>query len=163
MKRASFSVTILLLISLSGSHSCGSKMTYPSKFLLGFSLAKTVEGMNLKELGIEYASGSVTTSMGQPIYHRQEKDSVFTIKDSKIDTFDEGRFLSQLRENLSQQINDAGLKIMGGGSGSGGTFDIEYQSAQFKGALDLIGIRTAKDKFRVWCVVREFDYGPPKA
>ena len=163
MKRASFSFTILLLVSLTGSLSCGSKMQYPSKFLTTFSLAKTIEGMNLHELGLMYADTASTTSIGPPIYHRQEKDSLFTIENSRIDTFDEARFLSELREKLSQQIGDAGLKVMGGGTSGGGTFDIEYQSAQFRGAIDLIGIRTAKDKYRVWCVVREFDYGPPQA
>ena len=163
MKRASFTVTILLLISLTGSLSCSRQMQYPSKFLMTFSLPKTIEGLNLHELGLMDSDGTSTTSIGPPVYHRRETDSFFTIDSSRIDTFDDARFLSQLRDKLEQQIRDAGLKVMGGGNSSGGTFDIEYQSAQFKGALDLIGVRTAKDKYRVWCVVREFDYGPPRA
>lgn len=163
MKQASFSFTILLLILLTGSLSCASKMQYPSEFLLTFSLDKTVEGMDLHELGLNHSDTASTTSIGPPIYHRQEKDSLFTIDNAKLDTFDDARFLSQLREKLSQQIVNAGLKVRGGGNSSLGTFDIEYESAQFRGAIDLIGIRTARDKYRVWCVVREFDLGPPRA
>jgi len=163
MKKLSYFFTILLLISLTGSLSCNRKVQYPSKFLLNFSLDKTVAAMDLHELGLMYADVSSTMSIGPPIYHRQEKDSYFTIDNSRIDTFDDARFLSQLREKLSRQIEAAGLKVTGGGTSSAGTFDIEYQSAQFKGNLDLIGIRTARDKYRVWCVVRELDFGTPRA
>lgn len=162
MKRISLSLTILLLISLTGSLSCHGKMEAPSQFLQSFSLAKTIERMNVQELRFMNFDVGQTQSVGPPTSLRRESDSLFTIVESKIENFDDSAILSQLRDNVSQEISNAGLKVTGDGSTAGGigrSFNIEYESSEFKGAIDVIGVRTAKDQYRLWCLVREIDFG----
>lgn len=163
MKRASVSVTILLLISLSGSLSCGSKMETPSHFLRSFSLARIVNQMNLQDIGLMSADVSGTAALGPPTSQRRENDILLTIAGSKIEQFDEEQFLIKLSNQIVNELGQASLKVTSGGGGSGGvghTLNLEYEGAEFKGGIDIIGIRAAKDRYRLWCVVREFDYGP---
>ena len=158
MKKLTLSFTILLIISLICSVSCRSKMESPSPFLKSFSLAGTVKRMNVAEVDILSGGSSGATSAGAPTSRRSEYDDLFNIVESKIENFDESDFLSKLNLQLGNEISNAGLKITGGGSGSD-SFHIEYESSQFKGGIDVIGIRAEKDKYRVWCVVRELAFG----
>ena len=158
MKTLTLSFTILLSISLICSVSCRSQMKSPSPFLESFSLAETVKRMNVAEVGILSGGSSGGTSAGAPTSRRKEYDDLFNIVESKIENFDESDFLSKLNLQLGNEISNAGLKITGSGTG-GDSFHIDYEGSQFKGGIDVIGIRTEKDKYRVWCVVRELAYG----
>ena len=161
MKKLTLSFTILLIISLICSVSCRSQMESPSPFLKSFSLAETVKRMNVAEVGILSEGSLATASAGAPTSRRNEYDDLFTIVESKIENFDERYFLLKLNQQLGNEISNAGLKITGGGTG-GDSFHIEYESSQFKGGIDVIGIRAEKDKYRVWCVVRELAFGEQK-
>ena len=161
MNKLSLSFTILLIISLICSVSCRSQMESPSSFLKSFSLAETVKRMNVAEVGILSGGLSGTTSAGTPTSRRNEYDDLFNIVESKIENFDESDFLAKLNQQLGNEISNAGLKITGSGSGAD-SFHIEYGSSQFKGGIDVIGIRAEKDKYRVWCVVRELAFGEKK-
>jgi hypothetical protein len=158
MKKDSFSFTILLIISLTCSVSCHSNMESPSPFLRNFSLVETVRRMNFADFGTMSAGLSGGSSAGAPTSRRNESDYLFTIVESKIENFDERDFLLKLKQQVSNEVSNAGLRVTGGG-GSGDTFHIEYESTQFKGGIDIIGIRAEKDKYRVWCVVRELASG----
>jgi hypothetical protein len=114
--------------------------------------------MNLAEVDIMSVGMTRGTSAGVPASQRQENDDLFTIVESKTDNFDAQHFLLKLQQQLIQEVSNSGLKTSGGGGG-GDTFHIEYESAEFKGGIDVIGIRAEKDKYRVWCVVRELDFG----
>ena len=133
-------------------------MESPSPFLKSFSLAGTVKRMNITEVGILSGGSSGGTSASAPTSWRKEYDDLFTIVESKIENFDESDFLAKLNLQLGNEISNAGLKITGRGTG-GDSFHIEYESSQFKGGVDVIGIRAEKDKYRVWCVVRELAFG----
>jgi len=133
-------------------------MDSPSPFLKSFSLAETVKRMNVAEVGDISGGSSGGVSANAPTSRRNEYDDLFTIVESKIENFDERDFLSKLNQQLGNEISNAGLKITGSGTG-GDSFYIDYESSQFKGGIDVIGIRAAKDKYRVWCVVRELAFG----
>ena len=158
MKKLTLTFTILLIISLICSVSCRSRMESPSPFLKSFSLAETVKRMNVAEVGILSADSSATASAGAPTSRRKEYDDLFTIVESKIENFDERYFLLKLNQQLGNEISNSGLRITGSGTG-GDSFHIDYESSQFKGVIDVIGIRAEKDKYRVWCVVRELAFG----
>lgn len=163
MKSQSFSFTILLIISLISSVSCDSKVNSPSPFLRNFSLVETVRRMNLAEVGIVSPGPSERSSTAGPTSQRQENDALFTIVESKTENFDEERFLLKLHQQLTEEVSNSGLRITSAGGGAY-TFHIEYspefkgKSVQFRGSVDVIGIRAEKDKYRVWCLVREFDF-----
>lgn len=159
MKKLTLSFTILLIISLICSVSCRSRMESPSRFLKSFSLVETVKRMNVAEVGLLSAGSSGgAASAGAPTSRRKEYDELFNIVESKIENFDESDFLAKLNQQLGNEISNAGLNITGRGSG-GDSFHIDYESSQFKGGIDVIGIRAEKDQYRVWCVVRELAFG----
>lgn len=110
--------------------------------------------MKVQGIGRPSGSTSSTASAGDPSPYRHEFELVIIIPESMVDRFDEGAFLAKLKEQIKQEATDSDVKVDGGGSG-GDSFHIDYHSGKHNGGIEVIGVRTAKDKYRVWCIIRE--------
>ncbi len=142
-------VTILILCSISCS-----KINSPSNFLTSFSLGETIKRMNVQ--GIDASSGSMssTASAGNPSSHRRDFDMRVFIEESIADGFDEAGFLANLQEKITQEANASDVKVSGGGSGDN-SFHINYHSGKHNGGIEVIGARAERNRYRVWCIIRE--------
>jgi hypothetical protein len=110
--------------------------------------------MNVQEIEPSSGEASSTMSSGDSIPHRHAFTEELIIKGSMPDKFDERGFLTKLQEKITQNAVDSKLKVYGGGS-SGDGFHMNYYNADREGGIDVIGVRTEKNKYKVWCIVRE--------
>src|SRR5205085_8711166 len=147
--RGRIAVTLLIPCFLSCS-----KMNPPSRFLNNFSLGETIKQMNLQ--GIELPSGETTktASAGDPSPYRNVFHLSMIIPDSMAGKFDERDFLAKLEEKIRREVVDTGSKISGGG-GSEGNFHIEYENGKQKGGIEVIGVRSERTGYELWCIIRE--------
>jgi hypothetical protein len=135
---------ILCSVSCTKTHS-------RSQFLNNFSLGETIKRINVEATDVSSLS---TATGGNPSSHRREFDVEITIKGAKTESFDEQGFLGKLKELIVQEAGDSGSTVSGVGGG-GDTFHVDYQNEKHRGGIDVIGVRTEKNKYRVWCVIRE--------
>jgi hypothetical protein len=131
-----------------------SKINSPSQFVNSFSLGETIKRMNVEEIDVSSASYTQTASAGNPSSHRRDFDVTMAIKEPKTESFDEQGFLAKLKARIVQEAKDSGVRVSGEGQG-GDTFHVEYQNKNYHGGIEVIGVRTEKNKYRVWCVIRE--------
>ena len=52
------------------------------------------------------------------------------------------------------EARESGVTVSGNGD-AGDNFYVDYQNEKHQGGIEVIGIRTEKNKYRVWCVIRE--------
>lgn len=153
MKNHLFRWIVWFNLLITCSISC-SKIHPPSNFLNGFSPAETIKRMNVEGIDLSSAAGSSEASAGDPSPHRREFNLEMTIKESMADSFDERAFLTKLQEKITQEAKDSGVNVAGGGN-SNDSFDIHYHNGKDDGGIDVIGVRTEKNKYKVWCIIRE--------
>ena len=153
MRNHLFRLIIFMSILILCSISC-SKIHSPSRFLNSFSLSETIKRMNLQEINLSSDSMSSTASAGDPSPYRQAFNLEIIIKEEKADGFDERGFLAKLEEKIKQEALDSGVKVYGGGHG-GDSFHINYHNGKHDGGIEVIGVRTEKNKYRMWCIIRE--------
>lgn len=158
MKNHLFRLIIFVTVLTPCSISC-SKINSPSNFLNSFSLGETIKRLNVQ--GIDLSTGSVSSSAsaGDPSPYRHEFDQEIIIQQPMVDRFDEIAFLAKLQEEITQEAADSGVKVNGGGTltsdQGGNSFHINYHSGKHYGGIEVIGVRTEKNKYRVWCIIRE--------
>jgi hypothetical protein len=126
----------------------------PSQFLNRFSLGETIKRMNLEEIDVSSVSALSTAAARNPSSHRRDFDVTIVIKEPKTESFDERHFLLKLKERIVQEARDSGVTVYGMGEG-GDTFHVDYQNKKHQGGIEVIGVRMEKDKYRVWCIIRE--------
>jgi len=153
MKNHSLRLITFVCMFILCSVSCA-KIHSPSQFLNSFSLGETIERMNVEEIDVSSASHFQTATAGNPSPHRRDFDVAIAIKEQKTESFDERGFLVKLKERIVQEARDSGVRIYGGGEG-GDTFYVNYENGKHQGGIEVIGVRTEKNKYRVWCVIRE--------
>jgi hypothetical protein len=153
MKNYLFRWTACITLLIPCSISC-SKIHPPSNFLNSFSLGETIKRMNVEGIDLSSAAMSSSASAGDPSPHRRDFNLQMTIKDSMADSFDERAFLAKLQEKITQEAQDSGVQVAGGGS-SNDSFDINYHNGKHEGGIDVIGVRTEKNQYKVWCIIRE--------
>lgn len=153
MKNHSVKWIVYITLLIPCSMSC-SKIHQPSNFLNGFSLGETIKRMNVEGIDLSSAAGSSEASAGDPSPHRREFKLDMTIKESMADSFDERAFLTKLQKNITQEVENSGANVAGGGT-TDDSFDIHYHNGKDDGGIDVIGVRTEKNKYKVWCIIRE--------
>jgi hypothetical protein len=147
-----FSILMMTVIALTG---CSDPMHPSGRFFSAFSLGETIKRMNVPELEPSGGSGSgASTTAGDPTPHRKEFDQEFRIKDTPGSRFDEHSFLVKLQTAIKQEAQSANVHLTDGGS-AGERFHIGYQDGGNQGAVEVIGARVEKDRYKIWCVVRE--------
>jgi hypothetical protein len=146
---------VVLGVVLTGCLTSCSKIHPSSNFMGRFSLDEAIKEIHTPYLKPSSGSGVSGASAGEPSPHRREFNKVFDIEESKPGIFDERAFLDKLREKIYQKARDAGVKVNSSGI-SGDSFNFDYHDEGHYGGVDVIGVRTAKDKYKVWCVIREF-------
>jgi len=110
--------------------------------------------MNVEEIDVSSVSYSQTATAGNPSSHRRDFDIEIAIKEQKTESFNEKAFLVKLKERIVQEANNSGVTISGNGEGND-TFHIDYQNKKHQGGIEVIGVRTEKNKYRLWCIIRE--------
>ena len=153
MKNHSLSLITFVCMSILCFVSC-SKINSPSQFVNSFSLGETIKRMNVEEIDVSSVSDTQTASAGNPSSHRRDFDVTMAIKEQKTESFDERGFLAKLEARIVQEAQDSGVRVSGGGKGDD-TFHINYQNKEHQGGIEVVGVRTEKNKYRVWCVIRE--------
>ncbi|HYP28826.1 MAG TPA: hypothetical protein VE262_19090 [Blastocatellia bacterium] len=151
MKIYSFRLIIFVTVSIPCYVAC-SRINSPSNFLSSFSLIETIKRMNVQ--GTEVTPGSTTASVGDLSPFRHDFDLEVIIEESMADRFDEDGFLSRLKEEITREVNNSCVKVNGSGSGNN-NFNIDYHTGKHHGWVEVIGARTEKNKYRVWCIIRE--------
>lgn len=138
-----------------------SRIISPSNFLERFSFDDTIKELNGSGLRLSISgSGTTQASAGDPSPHRREVISEYEINETVGESFDERTFLDRLSEAIQQQARNSGAKINGSGKIGGETFYINYKNGSHVGGVDVIGIRTGKNKYKMWCVIRELASEP---
>ena len=153
MKNHSLNLMAFTCIFVLSSLSCA-QIHSPSQFLNGFSLGETIERMNVEEIDVSSVSYSQTATAGNPSSHRRDFDVAITIKEEKTESFDERDFLTRLKGRIVQEAHDSGITVSGNGEGNN-TFHVDYKNKKHHGGIEVIGVRTDKNNYRVWCVIRE--------
>lgn len=153
MKNYAFRSIVAITLLIPCSISC-SKIHPPSNFLNSFSPGETIKRMNVEGIDFSSSTGSSSASAGDPSPHRREFALAMKIKESIAESFDEKAFLTQLQEKITKEAEDAGIDIAGGGN-SNDSFYIHYHNGKDDGGIDVIGVRTEKNRYRVWCIIRE--------
>lgn len=153
MKNHSLRLITFVCMFILCSVSCA-RIDSPSKFLNSFSLGETIKRMNVEEIDVSSVSYSQTATAGSPSSHRRDFDVAIAIKEQKTEGFDERGFLAKLKERIVQEAHDSGVTIYGNGEGND-TFHVDYKNKKHRGGIEVIGVRTEKNKYRVWCVIRE--------
>lgn len=131
-----------------------SRINPPSNFLNTFSPGETIKRMNQQGITPSSSSMSSTASAGEPSPHRHDFHLKMIIKESMAGSFDERDFLAKLNEKITQEVVDSGAKVLGGGNGND-CFHIDYGQGKQNGGIEVIGVRTEKNKYEVWCIIRE--------
>ena len=111
-------------------------------------------GPAAKEIDVSSVSYSQTATAGNPSSHRRDFDVAITIKEEKTESFDERDFLTRLKGRIVQEAHDSGITVSGNGEGNN-TFHVDYQNKKHHGGIEVIGVRTDKTNYRLWCVIRE--------
>jgi hypothetical protein len=159
MKRSSL-IRTAAVIALA-SCSAPQPMHPAGRFFNAFALDETIKGLNLPELEFAGGTNSFTSSAGEPTPHRKSAAMEFRIKDRPGSQFDAKSFLQKLKKAIELEAQNSEVHVSGGGSIGGESFHINYQDGENQGAVDVIGVRLANDRYKIWWIVRELSV--PKA
>ena len=117
----------------------------PSKFFTEFSLKDLVEN-NTSPSGSLFAShsggggGSVASGgNSERTTHNKSAHLFYQVKSEDVDKFDEKQFISSLRKDVEDRINQSGLIITKTDSPSSSNFHLEYEFEKMKGQIDISG------------------------
>lgn len=117
----------------------------PSNFLTEFSLKEMVKKNNSTTglLCAKRSTGGVgfDSSGGnseQTVHNKHETFGCW-VKDVDSDKFDEEEFISSLKKDVEDSINQSGLKITETNSPNSSSFRFEYESEKMKGQIEISG------------------------
>lgn len=125
-----------------------------SNFFRGFSLTQTVEKMKVPELQFRSGGNSSGASPGETTNHRQDFNLVYKIEERNETRFDETKFISQLKDAIEKEMNAAGVRENGSGTGNE-SLDFDYSKENHEGWIEVIGARVEGNEYKLWCVIRE--------
>ena len=145
-------LVFIILISLFVG-ACGAPPPPPkSRFLSSFSAKDAIQksyhagqSVAVRTDGVETATFGGT----RHIYHRND------LADVNIDQSDESGFLERLKSEIERELQETGGKITDGGSGDG-HYSFGYSDGKIVGWLDLWGVRTSADSYRVTITISEY-------
>ena len=116
----------------------------PSNFLTEFSLKELVKN-NTSPSGLLCArhtgshGGGLSGGDSEQITHITHESLHCPIKSVDSDKFDEEEFISSLRKDVKDSINQSGLKITETNSPNSSSFHVEYETEGMKGQIDISG------------------------
>ena len=98
----------------------------------------------------------MSTSIGEVTERRRDFNLEYLLDEQNNERFNEATFLANLKVQVAQKINDAGLRTNGSGS-SNDSFNFTYSKDDNKGSVDVIGAKVEGNKYKLWCVIHESD------
>jgi hypothetical protein len=93
--------------------------------------------------------GTSTVWENRPTSHHND------VADVRIEQGDESAFLERVRIEIERQLKDTGYKIGDEGSGND-HYSLSYSDGTTRGWLDLWGVRTSADGYRVIITISEY-------
>ena len=95
MKTHFRSLIVLGCMAICCSMSC-SKIQPSTQFLSRFSLGETIKHLNVEDIDVSSVSAGGTLAAGNPSSHRRDFDVALTIKEPKVESFDEAKVFSKV-------------------------------------------------------------------
>ena len=119
-----------------------------------FNLGATVEQMNVAQLQPKTGGNSVSNGIGKTTERRRSFELQYLIDEQNSKPFNEALFLKELQTQIAEQISDAGVRANLAVS-SGDSFNINYSTKENRGSFEVIGARVERNRYKLWCIVRE--------
>ena len=123
-------------------------------FYRNFNLGEIVEKINAPQLQSSGGGGGSTTSSGETTEQRRHFSITYHLKEQDSERFDEKKFLNELKFEIENKMNEAGIRVNSKGSGDS-IFYFTYSKDQNEGWLEVVGARLEGNKYKLWCVMRE--------
>lgn len=116
-----------------------------SNFLTYFSLKELVEN-NASPSGILFAKragggigGGLSGGDSEQTTHIKHETFACWIKSEDFDKFDEAEFVSSLRKDVENSLNESDLKITENNSANSSSFRFEYKNGEMEGQIEISG------------------------
>ncbi len=119
-----------------------------------FNLGAAVEQMNVAQLKPITGGNSEPIVINFQPERRRIYELEYLLDEQNSELFDEAFFLEELKNQIAEQISDAGVR-MNLAVRVGGYFYINHSTKENKGSFEVIGARVEGNKYKLWCIVRE--------
>lgn len=124
------------------SHFLSQLQTTSSNFLTQFSLQELVK-KNYSPFGLFHSIGGISsgTSGGnsEQTNHSKHESFACRIESKDFNNFNEAEFISSLRKDVEDSINQSRLKITRTDSQNSSSFRFEYKKGKMEGQIDISG------------------------
>lgn len=117
----------------------------PSNFLTEFSLKELItnntspSGLLLAKQRLGGVGGSLSGGNQEQTSHSRHESLPCWIKSEDADRFDEKEFISSLKKDIENSLNESGLKITRNNSANPSSFRFVYENGEMKGQIDISG------------------------
>jgi hypothetical protein len=124
------------------------KSSFLSNFSGADSIKRSYERTNTQG-GLSISDTEVSAVLGnRKVYHRDDR------ADLRISEGDQPPFLQRIKEDIEQQIQTSGGRIVDEGSGKS-NYSIAYTSSGATGWIDVWGMRETSDSYKVVIIITE--------
>ena len=140
MLKAAFVMALLPVVACTAY-----MLSLQSPFFAKFSLRELVE-RNKSHLGLDCSAccggaGGGTGSVGRKESHFHKGES-FSCQIDSAEQFDEGRFITALKQTVEAELNQSKAKIIGSGNPDATSFYFEYTMEGTRGKVEVSGRKT---------------------
>lgn len=119
-----------------------------------FNLDATVKQMNVVQLQPGTDETSEPIIINFPPERRRIFKLDYQLAEQISEPFNETLFLDELKNQIAEQIGDAGIRGSFGVRVEDSIY-IDYLTKENRGSFEVIGARVEGNKYNLWCILRE--------